>query len=88
MNRVLSTKYPQKEEFDKALNEKAGSDANGNLNVDDFKAFLVEQCRDELIARKVTKQDIEGFMSAFVFNTHGGTDITKVAPLVYEKDSN
>lgn len=39
-----------------------------------------------MIARKVTKQDIEGFMSAFVFNQHGGTAITNVAPLVFEKD--
>lgn len=48
----------------------------------------MDQCRDELISRKVTKQDIEGFMSAFVFNQHGGCDITSVAPLVYEPDAN
>jgi len=70
------------------LKEGAGADANGNLNVDDFKQFMVEQCREELIARKVTKQDIEGFLSAFVFNKHGGTDISAVAPLVYEQDAN
>lgn len=70
------------------MREKAGADVNGNLNVDDFKSFIVEQCREELIARKVTKQEIEGFLSAFVYNRHGGTDITAVAPLVYEQDAN
>lgn len=49
---------------------------------------MVDQCREELIARKVTKQDIEGFLSAFVFNTHGSTDIHSVAPLVFEADPN
>lgn len=88
MNRTLKGKYPNQAAFEKAVAEKAGADKNGNLNVDDFKAFLVEQCRDELIARKVTKQDIEGFMSAFVFNQHGGTDVKAVAPLVYEQDPN
>ena len=41
-----------------------------------------------MIDRKLTKQDLEGFLSAFKFNTHGATDIKKVAPLVFEKDSN
>ena len=86
MNRLLQAKFPNQQAFEKSLQASAGEDANGNLNVDDFKSYLVEQCRSELIARKVTKQDIEGFMSAFVFNNHGGTDITQVAPLVYETD--
>ena len=49
---------------------------------------MVEQCREELIARKVTKQDIEGFLSSFVFNNHGFTDINAVGPFVYETDPN
>jgi hypothetical protein len=48
----------------------------------------VESCREDLIARKVSKQEIEGFLSAFVFNKHGSTDINSVAPLVYETDPN
>jgi len=41
-----------------------------------------------LISRDVSKQDIEAFLSAFVYNKHGGTDFSKVTPLVYEKDPN
>lgn len=88
MNRILKNKYSKQDKFEQVLKDGAGADENGNLNVDDFKAFLVDQCREELIARKVTKQDIEGFMSAFVYNKHGGTDIKGVAPLVYEPDAN
>lgn len=68
------------------MKERAGADVNNNLLVDDFKAFVVEQCRDDLIARNVTKQDIEGFLSAFTYNKHGSTNINSVGGIVYEKD--
>jgi hypothetical protein len=70
------------------LREKAGCDANNNLSLDDFKAFVVESCREELIARRVSKGDIEGFLSAFIYNVHGATDINSVAPIIYESDPN
>lgn len=70
------------------MKDKVQTDANNNLNVDDFKAFVVDSCRDELIERKIDKKDIEGFLSAFTFNNHGATDVEKVAPLVFETDVN
>ena len=42
LNRILQGKFPNKEAFQKSLIEKAGADANGNLNVDDFKAYVVD----------------------------------------------
>lgn len=75
VNRFLKDKFVNKDTFVKQLKEKAGADANGNLSLDDFKAFVVDSCRDELIARRVSKADIEGFLSAFVYNNHGSTDI-------------
>ena len=38
--------------------------------------------------RRLTKHDLEGFLSAFKYNNHGGTDIGSIAPLVFEKDNN
>ena len=87
MNRVLQRKFPAKKDFEAAL-LKHDVDKNGNLSVDELKSFVVETCREELISRDVSKQDIEGFLSAFVFNKHGGTDASRVAPLVYERDPN
>lgn len=55
LNRILKGKFPNKDAFQKSLIEKAGADENGNLNVEDFKTYLVDQCRDELISRQVTK---------------------------------
>lgn len=88
INRFIKDKFVNQAAFEKNLKEKAGVDQNGNLTLDDFKAYMVDQCREELIARKVSKQDIEGFLSAFVFNQHGSTDVSAVAPLVYEQDPN
>lgn len=88
MNRYIKDKFKNEAAFAKQLQEKAGADQNGNLSLEDFKAFMVDQCREELIARKVSKQDIEGFLSAFVFNNHGSTNVEAVAPLVFEKDPN
>lgn len=51
LNRVIKGKFPNKEAFQKSLIEKAGADENGNLNVDDFKSYVVDQCREELINR-------------------------------------
>ena len=55
LNRILKSKFANKEAFQKSLTEKAGADENGNLNVDDFKSYIVDQCREELISRQVTK---------------------------------
>lgn len=38
--------------------------------------------------RKVSKRDLEGFLSAFVYNKYGATSVEKVAPLIFEKDAN
>lgn len=88
VNRYIKDKFVNQESFVKHLKEKAGCDANGNLNVDDFKAFVVDSCKEELIARNVSKQDIEGFLSAFTFNNYGATDINSVAPIIFERDPN
>ena len=41
-----------------------------------------------MLDRKVSKRDIEGFLSAFVYNKYGATCVDKIAPLVFEKDAN
>jgi hypothetical protein len=57
------------------IKESLKADKNGNLSVDDFKAFIIEQCKEDLIHKRLHKKDIEGFLSAFVYNAYGATDI-------------
>ena len=48
---------------------------------------MKETCNEEILKRKLTKQDLEGFLSAFKYNVHGATDIGSIAPIVFEKDT-
>ena len=41
-----------------------------------------------MLKRRLSKQDLEGFLSAFKYNMHGATDLNSIAPIVFEKDTN
>ena len=88
VNRHLQDKFGTADQFEKYLREKVDADKNGNISVDEFK-FLVKDClAEEVIKRRLTKRDLEGFLSAFKYNRHGATDIGTIAPLVFERDAN
>ena len=53
-----------------------------------MKTMINETLGQEVIQRRITKRDLEGFLSAFKYNNHGATDISSIAPLVFERDSN
>jgi hypothetical protein len=40
-----------------------------------------------MINKKLQKRDIEGFLSAFIYNAYGATNIGNVAPLVFTDDN-
>jgi hypothetical protein len=39
-----------------------------------------------MLSHKLTKRDIEGFLSAFNYNTYGATNIDSLANLIYLRD--
>lgn len=88
INRFLWDKFGSAEELTTCLKDHASKDKNGNLTVTEFQDFLKDNLKDELMSRRVQKRDIEGFMSAFVYNKYGATCIDKIGPLVFEKDAN
>lgn len=53
-----------------------------------MKNMISETCDEEVTKRRLTKKDLEGFLSSFKYNVHGATDITTIAPLVFERDAN
>jgi hypothetical protein len=40
-----------------------------------------------MVNKKLNKKDIEGFLSAFIYNTYGGTSFTDIAPIVFSNDN-
>lgn len=39
-----------------------------------------------MINQKITKKDVEGFLSAFSYNTYGSTNINTIAKLIFTRD--
>lgn len=88
VNRHLQERFGSAEKLEEFLREKIDSDKNGNIDVQEMKSLIAETCAGEVANRRLTKQDLEGFLSAFKYNAHGTTNLTSIAPLVFEKDSN
>ena len=88
VNRYIQDKFKSVENLTEQLKNYAEAEKNGNLTVDQFKDFLQDNLKDELTNNKVTKHDVQGFLSAFVYNKYGATNVEKIATLVFEKDSN
>ena len=59
---------------------------HGDLTVDEFKTFLIDTCGTAMLSQKLSKKDLEGFMSSFVYNTQGSTNLGDIADLVFTND--
>lgn len=88
VTRHLQDKFGTQENFEKYLRERVDADKNGNITVDEMKIMINETCGEEVVKRKLTKKDLEGFLSSFKYSVHGTTNLNSIAPLVFEKDSN
>ena len=88
MNRFLQDKFKTKAAFETYLRDKIDVDKNGNIDVEEMKAMIADTCSKEVEKRRLSKQDLAGFLSSFKYNVHGATDITSIAPLVFERDTN
>lgn len=62
-------------------------DKNGNVSVDQLKDFVLAHCKDEMISKKLNKKDVEGFLSAFIYNAYGSTNADSIAPLVFTEEN-
>jgi hypothetical protein len=62
-------------------------DKNGNISVDDLKMFVLNTCHDPIIHKRISKKDIEAFLSAFVYNAYGSTNVDTVAKLVFTDEN-
>jgi len=88
VNRFMQDKFGSQESLSQQIRAFAEKEKNGNINVDQFKDFLQASLSQEIKDRRISKKDLEGFLSAFVYNKYGATSIEKIAPLVFEKDAN
>jgi len=64
----LKKKFGDEGKLIEKLNQAVNPDKHGNVTVDALKDFILRECEEELVGRKFTKKDIEGFLSAFNYN--------------------
>ena len=88
VGRYLKRHFGSEKSLDKAL--RAGlsvSDKNENVSVDDLKNFVLTSCKDQIIHKHIAKKDIEAFLSAFVYNAYGATNVDSVAKMVFTEEN-
>jgi hypothetical protein len=82
MNRRIRKKFT-KDTFDEAFKKEVKPDKHGNISVDQLKDFILHQCEDDIMNRRVTKRDVEGFLSAFNYNMYGSTNQADATKLIF-----
>ena len=86
INRKLKREFKDEKELDEKLKSALKPDKNGNVSVDDVKDFFLSVIEKDMIERKITKKEFEGFMSSFAYNAYGATNIDDVAKTVFTRD--
>ena len=62
-------------------------DKNENISVDDLKTFVINTCKDQIVHKHMTKKDVEAFLSAFIYNAYGATNVQSVSKLVFTDEN-
>jgi len=86
VNRKIKRVFKDENELDSKIKECVTADANGNVSVDQLRDFVLELVEDDMINKRVTKRDVEGFLSAFSYNTYGATNVDSISKLIYTRD--
>ena len=47
---------------------------------------MLNLCEDDLLNRRLAKGDVEGFLSAFNYNTYGATNVSGISDLIFTSD--
>jgi uncharacterized protein YdcH (DUF465 family) len=88
VTRHLKRAFGTEAKLDAAIKEAVGEpEKNGNMSVDELKAWVIQACKDQMVHRDIGKKDIEAFLSAFNYNAYGATNIDNVAKIVFTNDN-
>lgn len=85
--RLLQTKYKSQAGFDKELKQKVPADSYGNVSAQALETHFIEICKEELDKRVVSRKDLEGFLSSFVYNKYKMTNINEITPQVFRDNT-
>jgi len=87
VKKAFKRHFPEKKEFDQFLVENLKIDKNELLNKN-ISRFQIEQvCKNFMqryILKHIRQKDIEGFLSAFVYNQKGFIKTKSLSKMLYE----
>jgi len=86
INRRLKRDFKTEGDLHEEIKSKLSADKNGNVSVDQLRDFVLGIVEPDMINLKITKRDVEGFLSAFSYNAYGSTNVDKIASMVYTRD--
>ena len=75
------------QELSEAVKQELTVDKNGNVTVEQLKNFVLGHLKEDLVHRRLFKQDVEGFLSSFIYNAYGTTNAADIAPLVFTEEN-
>jgi hypothetical protein len=88
VGRYLKRSFGNQGSLDKALKDAITiEDKNGNISVDDLKNFVLDTCKDQIIHRSISKKDVEAFLSAFIYNAYGATNVESVSNMIFTDEN-
>lgn len=88
VSRLLKRSFGSEKALSKALRDSVTFiDKNDNFSVDDLKMFVLTSCKDHIAHKNISKQDVESFLSALVYNAYGATNIGTVAEMVFSEEN-
>lgn len=86
INRRLKKLFGDETKLKERIKEEITADTNGNVSVDNLKDFVIGLCHQDMIDKKITKRDVEGFLSAFSYNAYGATNVNSISELIFTRD--
>ena len=86
VNRKLKKQFGDITKLQDKINQELTADSNGNVSVDQLKDFVISLCAQDMIDKKLSKRDIEGFLSAFSYNAYGATNVKQISEMIFTRD--
>ena len=65
------------------INSALEPNANGSVKGNSVRKFFIDECKDLLVNKTITKKDIESFLSTLKYNVHGDTQRDDIPKKLY-----
>eukprot|EP00831_Metopus_contortus_P001674 TRINITY_DN10601_c0_g1_i2.p1 TRINITY_DN10601_c0_g1~~TRINITY_DN10601_c0_g1_i2.p1 ORF type:complete len:208 (+),score=58.51 TRINITY_DN10601_c0_g1_i2:127-750(+) len=87
VSRILQARFGSVDKFNEDLKTKLEGDSYGNVAASELEKYFSDTLKDNLNKREVSRRDLEGFLSAFLYNRYKMTNVNRIAPMAFSDDT-